>query len=207
MIELFLAFFGVYVRWGWADWMFGKDTDPISSIRFLLISQFNDKPSVCLFIAVCFSSHSSCSWIKRWVCFSLCPLSWGLGCHVINSWPSHEASSSSAPCSVGGFWALRMCGAASLAGLMSSKAPHFSLSWGRLKSFLPKCKMVTVFLTSSIWVKSILFRSQWLPNGFLLENSNARYFPLSPVGSYILFLVGQKWLCFGFLKLAFIDHD
>lgn len=106
---------------------------------------------MCVYVVLCFSSHSSFTWIKWWVyCYVF---HWAEAGWVM--WSAPQIDSSSSPCFQGQLLVLGMCAAASPVGL-TVRTPHLSLSWGKLQLFLPKCMRVFIFLKSSIWVESTL---------------------------------------------------
>lgn len=167
MIYSLLAFL-VFI-WGedWQSECSERTLTPMPSPHFVLTSQFNSKPT-CVYVVVCFSSHSSFTWIKWWVyCYIF---HWAeAGCI---RWSAHQTDSPSTPRLQGRLLVLGMYAAASLAGLLS-ETPHLSVSQGKLPVFLPKCKMVFIFFKSSIWVESTLayLAVSWPPNDFLWEIS------------------------------------
>lgn len=200
--------FGVYMGWGWAGWVLRKDIDSMLSLQFLSISQLNNKHNVCLWCSLLFFPQlfPLDQMVSLFLYF---PLSWSLVRHMMSSRLPVTEAHPPLPAYIGGCSVLGVCAAARLAGLIPPETPHLSFSWGRLLLFLPKCKMVIIFLKPSIWEDSTLpyLGASSPPNGFLVENFKARHLLLSALGSYVLSSFSSSGVVvLLFLMLAFEDR-
>lgn len=178
----------------WADWMSGKDINPISSIHFifywflsLTTNPMHAYVAVFAFLSTALSAGSNGEFIF------ILSIELKLAASQLSSrLPVKEPHPLFLAYMEGLLWVLRMCGCKPgwvpsfrkpLTFLLHERGFHRSSLNGRW----------WLFLKSSIWEESILsyWGASWPPNGFLVENFNARHLPLSPLASYVL--SGFSW--------------